>query len=180
MGTDGNNFNVSIPVIPSEGVTSTTIPASQWPFYVRQGTCDPSNVYQGLAIRWTASGAGNGPAPRCSNGLLPNGPLLNTQYLNFAPRLGISYSPNAKLVIRTGYGIFYNQDVGNAYFDLARNIARRVTTTNSAGSAPYGNSSLTWANAAPGGSGAVANLPASTTALLTLSAIKLPTPSSSS
>lgn len=162
--TYGNNFNVSLPVIPSEGVTSTTIPASQWPFYVRQGTCDPSNVYQGLAIRWTASGAGNGPAPRCSNGLLPNGPLLNTQYLNFAPRLGISFSPNAKLVIRTGYGIFYNQDVGNAYFDLARNIAGRVTATNTAGSAPFGNSSLTWANAAPGGSGAVANLPANTTA----------------
>jgi hypothetical protein len=35
--------------------------------------------------------------------------------LEFCPRLGISYSPNSKLVIRTGYGIFYNQDVGNAY-----------------------------------------------------------------
>jgi Carboxypeptidase regulatory-like domain len=162
--TYGNNFNVSLPVIPPSGATSTTIPASQWPFYVRQGNCDPSNVYQGLAIRWTASTTGNGPAPRCSNGLLPNGPLLDTQYLNFAPRLGISYSPNPKLVIRTGYGIFYNQDVGNAYFDLARNIAGRVTVTNSDGAAPYGNSNLTWGNAAPGGSGAVSNLPASTTA----------------
>jgi len=162
--TYGNNFNVSIPVTPPQGVTSTTIPASQWPFYVRQGSCDPSNVYQGLAIRWTASANGNGPAPRCSNGLLPDGPLLNTQYLNFAPRLGISYSPNAKLVIRTGYGIFYNQDIANAYFDMARNIAGRVTATNVAGTAPYGNSTLTWANAAPGGSGAVSNLPANTTA----------------
>src|SRR5450756_348917 len=95
---------------------------------------------------------------------MPNGPLLDTQYSNFAPRLGISYSPNSKLVIRTGYGIFYNQDVGNAYFDMARNIAGRVTVTNSAGAAPYGNSNLTWANAAPGGSGAVSNLPATTTA----------------
>jgi hypothetical protein len=162
--TYGNNFNVAIPVIPPSGTTSTTIPSSQWPFYVRQGDCTPDHVYDGLAIRWTASTVGNGPAPRCSNGLMPNGPLLNTQYLNFAPRFGISYSPNSRLVIRTGYGIFYNQDVGNAYFDMARNIAGRVTATNSAGAAPYGNSNLTWANAAPGGSGAISNLPANTTA----------------
>lgn len=162
--TLGNNFNVSIPVVPQEGATSTSIPESQWPFYVRQGTCDPSDVYQGLSIRWTASTKGNGPAPVCSNGLLPDGPLLDTHYLNFAPRFGVSYSPNAKLVIRSGYGIFYNQDVGNAYFDLARNIAGRVTVTNAAGSAPYGNSTLTWANAAPGGTGAISNLSAGTTA----------------
>jgi len=36
--------------------------------------------------------------------------------------------------------------------------------TNAAGAAPFGNSNLTWANAAPGGSGAVSNLPATTTA----------------
>jgi len=162
--TFGNNFNVEIPVVPAEGATRASIPQSEWPYYVRQGNCDPSQVYQGLNIRWTASAAGNGPAPVCSNGLLPNGPLLDTHYLNFAPRLGFSYSPNSKLVIRTGYGIFYNQDVGNAYFDLARNIAGRVTVTNTDGSAPYGNSSLTWDNAAPGGTGAVSNLPAGTTA----------------
>ena len=68
-----------------------------------------------------------GPPPVCSNGLLPNGPLMDTQNLNFAPRFGIAYSPDAKTVIRTGYGIFYTQDIGNAYFDMARNIAGRVT-----------------------------------------------------
>ena len=59
--------------------------------------------------------------------MVPNGPLMNTHYTNFAPRFGISYSPNAKMVIRAGYGIFYTQDIGNAYFDMARNIAGRVT-----------------------------------------------------
>ena len=162
--TYGNNFNVVIPQTPSHYATSTEIPANLWPYYVRQGNCSPSNVYDGLSIRWTASALGNGPAPVCSNGLLPNGPLLKTQYANFAPRLGFSYSPNPRLVIRTGYGIFYSQDIGNAYFDMARNIAGRVTATNSNGSAPYGNSNLTWANAAPGGSGAVSNLPANTVA----------------
>ena len=67
----------------------------------------------------------------CSNGLLPNGPLMNTSStLNFAPRLGVSYSPTSKLVIRAGYGIFFTQDIGNAYFDMARNIAGRVTINN--------------------------------------------------
>jgi hypothetical protein len=145
--------------MPKLGDTSTTYPESQWPFYVRQGNCTPANVYQGLAIKWTTA---LGPAPVCSNGTLPNGPLLDTQYTDFAPRLGISYSPNSKMVIRTGYGIFFSQDIGNAYFDMARNIAGRVTQTNADSQAGiFGNSNLTWNNAAPGGSGAVANLPPS-------------------
>ena len=162
--TFGNNFTVDLPVLPKEGDISTTYPQSQWPFYVRQGNCSPADVYQGLSIRWTASTIGLGSPPVCSNGKLPNGPLLDTQYLNFAPRFGIAYSPNSKLVIRTGYGIFYTQDIGNAYFDMARNIAGRVTFNNSDTTAPYGNSTLTWANAAPGGSGAISNLPPATTA----------------
>lgn len=161
--TFGNNFTVAVPVMPGEGVTSTSIPSNLWPFYVRQGNCTPDHVYDGLSIRWTAT---NGPQPRCSNGLLPNGPLMNTQHNNFAPRFGISYSPTSTLVIRTGFGIFYSQDIGNAYFDMARNIAGRVTFTNAQGVPPYASSTLTWANAAPGGSGAVSDLPASTTAFV--------------
>jgi hypothetical protein len=157
--TFGNNFTVDVQVMPKMTDTSTTYPQSQWPFYVRQGNCAQADVYQGLSIKWTTT---LGPPPVCSNGLLPNGPLLDTQYLNLAPRVGISYSPNSKLVVRTGYGIFYSQDIGNAYFDMARNIAGRVTQTNVNATAPYGNSNLTWANAAPGGSGAISNLGPST------------------
>ena len=159
--TFGNNFNVNIQVMPKLGDISTTYAQSQWPQYIRQGNCTASDVYSGLSIRWTTA---LGPAPACSNGLLPNGPLLETPYLNFAPRLGISYSPTSKTVIRTGYGIFYTQDIGNAYFDMARNIAGRVTATNTnATTKTFGNSSLTWANAAPGGGGgAISNLGPST------------------
>lgn len=32
-------------------------------------------------------------------------------------------------MVRAGFGIFYNQDIGNAVFDMARNIAGRVTQT---------------------------------------------------
>ena len=94
--TFGNNFTVAIPVMPSHYATNASIPSSQWPYYVRQGNCTPGHVYDGLSIRWTASTLGNGPPPVCSNGQFPNGPLMNTQYLNFAPRLSISYSPNAR------------------------------------------------------------------------------------
>ena len=149
--TFGNDFNAYVPNMPKMGDTSATYPQSGWPVEVRQGSCTAANVYQGLNIRWTSN---FGPAPQCSNGLLPNGPLMDTQNLNFAPRLGISYSPNSRLVIRTGYGIFYTQDIGNAYFDMARNIAGRATAVNvDTTTGIYGNSNLTWANAAPGASG---------------------------
>lgn len=165
--TFGNNFTVGIPVLPEHYAISTTYQQNQWPYYVRQGNCSPDHVYDGLAIRWTASTVGNGPPPVCSNGKLPNGPLMDTQYNNFAPRLGISFSPNATTVVRVGYGIFYSQDIGNSYFDMARNIAGRVTYTNANGVAPYGSSTLSWDNATPGaGGGAIANLPPSTVAFV--------------
>jgi hypothetical protein len=159
--TFGNDFVAYVPNMPNMGDTSTTYTQSQWPFYVRQGNCTAADVYQGIAVRWTTP---LGPAPRCSNGLLPNGPLLDTKYLNFAPRFGISYSPTATMVIRTGYGIFYAQDIGNSYFDMARNIAGRVTKVNvDTSTGIYGNSNLTWANASPGGGGgAISNLGPST------------------
>ncbi len=158
--TFGDNFNIRMQVFPKMGDVSTTYPQSQWPQYIRQGNCVPSDVYKGLSIRWITP---LGPQPACSNGILPNGPLLDTHYTNIAPRLGISFSPTSKTVIRTGYGIFYTQDIGNAYFDMARNIAGRVTATNSdTATGIYGNSNLNWANAAPGGGGAVSNLGPST------------------
>jgi hypothetical protein len=52
-------------------------------------------------------------------------------------------------VIRTGFGIFYNQDIGNAVFDMARNIAARVSifpSTTGQG--------LPWSQAAPAGQSA--------------------------
>lgn len=157
--TYANQFNTLLPVFPKLGDVSTTYSSSQYPYYARQGNCAPADVYQGLAIRWTASTA------VCSNGVVPNGPLMNTQYNNLAPRFGISFSPTPRLVIRTGYGIFYTQDIGNAYFDLARNTAGRVTVTNQNSTQLGGPSNLTWANATPGASGNnISNLGANTVA----------------
>ena len=140
--TRGDYFTVAIPKITFDANT----PASDYPFFVRQGNC--TDPYAGLNIRWTQTKA------VCSNGLLNNN-LMETKYKNFAPRLGIAYSMDSQTVIRAGLGVFYNQDTGNAmYFDMARNIAARVTLNSDPGAA-----TLTWANAVPGGSSAIQQVP---------------------
>jgi hypothetical protein len=139
--TLGDLFTVKIPKI--EFISNA--PPADWPFFVRQGNC--TDPYQGLNIRWTKTQA------VCGGGLNYN--LLQTKYKNFAPRLGIAYALDDKTVIRGGFGIFYIHDVGNAmYFDLARNIAARVTLNSNLGSP-----TLSWGNAIPGGNGAIAQVP---------------------
>jgi hypothetical protein len=141
--TTNNEFTAYVPRIyfSAPGAVADT------PFMVRQGTCDdPYAAKPTLAIKWTEVAA------KCSNGLLPN-QLLHTSYKDFAPRVGIAYSPNGKTVIRTGWGMFYNQEIGNAYFDMARNIAGRVTYTSNPGEATYN-----WSNAVPPSGGAIANI----------------------
>jgi hypothetical protein len=136
-----NDFTVALPHLDF----FSNAPVSDYPYFVRQGNC--SDPYAGLNIHWTSTNA------VCSNGAMP-APLMQTAYRNFAPRIGISYSPDSKLVIRTGFGMFYNQDIGNAVFDMSRNIAARVTLTSN-----LGTPSLFYSNAVPGGSGATAQIP---------------------
>lgn len=51
---------------------------------------------------------------------------MNSDQNDFAPRLGVSWSPDTKTVIRVGSGVFYSQDSGNPRFDMARNLAGRT------------------------------------------------------
>ena len=115
-----NDFTVALPHLDFV----SNAPVADYPYFVREGSC--SDPYAGLSIRWTSTNA------VCSNGALPL-QLMKTAYKNFAPRFGIAYSPDSKLVIRAGFGIFYNQDIGNAVFDMSRNIAARVTLTSNLG-----------------------------------------------
>jgi hypothetical protein len=48
--------------------------------------------------------------------------LVDADYRNFAPPLGIAWSPAAKWTVRAGAGILYVQDTGNPRFDMSRNI----------------------------------------------------------
>ncbi len=152
----GNNFTVAIPQI----YFAPQAPQSMWPHFVRQGNC--TDPYGGLSINWTdttgKAGTEANPPPVCSNGTYTDA-LMKTAYNNWAPRVSVSYSPDAKLVVRAGVGLFYNQDIGNAVFDMARNIAGRVTQTSGQNGGTVGVPNLFYSNAVPGGSGAVAQLP---------------------
>jgi Carboxypeptidase regulatory-like domain len=139
--TLGNYFSVEIPKM----YTKANAPQADWPFFVRQGKgcTDP---YQGLNIHWTSTNA------VCGGDLSNN--LRETKYLNFAPRIGATYSLNDKTVIRAGFGVFYMEDIANAeYFDMARNIAARVDLTTTPANP------ISWANAIPGGGGTVVQVP---------------------
>jgi hypothetical protein len=141
LDTKGDLFSVYLPHIYS----FAPAPASDYPFFIRQGNCqDP---YAGINVVWTQTKA------VCSNGL-ENDRLMKTSYRDFAPRIGISYSPDSKWVFRTGLGVFYNQEIGNAVFDMARNIAGRLRINSNVGTP-----TIFWNNAAPGGNGAKAQLP---------------------
>ncbi len=140
--TKGDLFTVAIPQLYFGSNAPSSVP---YPSFVRQGTC--TDPYAGLSIHWTSTAAA------CSNGKYPD-QLIRTRYKDFAPRVGISWSPDSKTVVRTGFGIFYNQDIGNAVFDMSRNIAARVTLNSTVGTP-----SLFYSNAVPGGSGATAQIP---------------------
>ena len=51
--------------------------------------------------------------------------LVNPDNNDFAPRLGIAYSPTDRWTFRTGFGMFYTKDSGNVVFDMTRNLAGR-------------------------------------------------------
>jgi len=151
--TLGTEFIVNMNNSPFYATSGTQQPLSAQPFFVREGTC--SDPYQGIPVRWvtppptgqianTANTSPVVPAPTCANGKFSN-KMMETDYTNWAPRLGLSYSPKASWVFRFGYGMYYNQEFGNARFDIARNLAGRIQTF--AGDGTLGLPTLNWGNA---------------------------------
>jgi hypothetical protein len=63
--------------------------------------------------------------------------LLQPHYYDFGPRLGLSYQPfgeHVNTVVRAAYGIFYTDDLANAYFTFAEGAqaqaGAQLTSTN--------------------------------------------------
>ena len=138
---------------PISPAVSGAEPQQNWPFFMREGNCN--NPYQGVNVRWvTAPPSGQAattsntspvsPGPECANGNFPNS-LMQTDYVDFAPRIGISLQATPTMIIRSGFGIYYDHDTANARFDMARNLAGRVTNT-SGGGTP-GLATINWSNA---------------------------------
>jgi hypothetical protein len=55
---------------------------------------------------------------------LYGGRLIQSDKTNVAPRIGVIYSPTPAWSVRAGFGIFYSQDSGIEYFDMARGWGR--------------------------------------------------------
>ncbi len=86
------------------------------PVFVRTGNGD---FYEGLDFRF------RGPVQLARDGRLGNR-LIKTDRNNFAPRIGIAYSPNAKWSFRTGVGVFFSQESKNSIFDMSRAAGGRA------------------------------------------------------
>ncbi len=89
------------------------------PCYVRVGSGD---VYQNVVTRFDPAICVARDGRLGDRAVYPN-------YTNFAPRLGVAWSPSAKWTVRAGAGVFYVQDTGNPRFDMSRNIQGRITST---------------------------------------------------
>jgi hypothetical protein len=117
---------------------------SVYPFFMRQGPAS-NDPYAGIALRWT-------DIEVRQDGSLGNR-LVGTDKNDFAPRIGVTWAPTDKWVIRTGGGMFYSQDSGNPRFDMARNLAGRLRD-NSKTDLP----NLRWENSLASIAGGVANV----------------------
>ena len=109
----------------------------------------------GLRYDWDRTPNSNWPTRVWSNrtnSLTPPGaPVFQTYYGNWAPRIGIAWTPRSNLVFRAGYGFFiealpignfYNQVTntlpGSATFSIANipNLSYPITQFTSSGKAP--------------------------------------------
>ena len=54
--------------------------------------------------------------------------IVKNDLTNWAPRLGIAWSPSPKWTVRTGAGIFYAQDQGDTFFDSALDLGGKTIT----------------------------------------------------
>jgi hypothetical protein len=107
--------------IPDNAASTQTpnAPAETHPYFVRIGSGD---FYANTLIRFD-------PKIRTARDGRMGDRLVQSDPRNFAPRLGIAWSPTTKWTIRAGAGIFYTQDTGNPVFDMARNLSGRVNNT---------------------------------------------------
>jgi outer membrane receptor protein involved in Fe transport len=81
------------------------------------------DFYQGMAFHFT-----DGIPTQVGDKYLGRA-LISRDNNDFAPRLGLVYSPTDRWTVRSGIGVFYAQDIGNARFDLARNLSGRSDWT---------------------------------------------------
>jgi hypothetical protein len=107
--------------VPFFDATPNVQDLSRHPTLVRIGRGD---FYENSALRFN-------PAIQVARDGRLGERLVARDNNDFAPRVGIAWSPTSRWVVRSGFGVFYSQDTGNPRFDMSRNLAgRRVDNSN--------------------------------------------------
>lgn len=126
---DASGNEVSVQMNAPIASTANVQDMSQHPVYVRAGS---GNFYDGLNFiykaYWAAQGASvaGSPALQVARDGRLGDRLVNTNYKDFAPRLGIAWSPSDRWSVRGGFGMFYSQESKNSIFDLNRGLGGRT------------------------------------------------------
>jgi len=88
---------------------------SRHPTLVRIGKGD---FYEGLSSRFN-------PAIKVARDGRLGERLVYRDNNDFAPRVGVAWSPTSKWTVRSGFAVYYSQEIANARFDIGRNISAR-------------------------------------------------------
>ncbi len=127
---DISGHQVNVQLNDTLATTANVADLTKHPVYVRVGS---GGFYDGLDFKyqsyWSAqAGAtvpGSPPLQIARDGRMGER-MVNTDHNNFAPRLGIAWSPSEKWSVRTGFGVFFSQESKNSTFDLNRGLGGRT------------------------------------------------------
>ncbi|HLJ16158.1 MAG TPA: TonB-dependent receptor [Bryobacteraceae bacterium] len=106
------NVQLFNPGVGPNGILPNAAP----PIITRPGNGD---FYQGLNFHFA-----DGQGTQAGDQYMGRS-LVNPDNNNFAPRIGLAYSPTDHWTFRAGFGVFYVQDESNPVFDMSRNMAGR-------------------------------------------------------
>ncbi|MBI4889128.1 MAG: TonB-dependent receptor [Acidobacteria bacterium] len=141
----GKLFNGIVPYDARTTLASPNVTdPSLFPYFLRQAP-SRQDCYEGVSIRWPEISV------KCDGRL--GARMVGIDKNDFAPRIGLAWSPSSRWVFRAGFGAFYSQDTGNPRFDMARNLAGRLRD-NSKTDFP----NLVWENSLASIAGGVANI----------------------
>jgi len=112
------------------------VPGARVPLLFRPGKGDFND---GLSFRFSDAN------PTASGDDIAGRETVRRDNNDFAPRISLAYRPTDKWTVRTGFGMFYVQDIVEARFDLTRNVGGRSQFTADA-ERPNSNLSDPWRN----------------------------------